>query len=100
MGSIFKRSRIRKDGREVDYWYIAYSINGKRKWEAVGEVHSVTKTMAKELLKKREQQVKLGQWDMLEAEVPALREFIPQYVEYLKDVKCNRTWKKSREHLK
>lgn len=100
MGSVFKRSRVRKDGRESDYWYIVYSINGKSKWEAVGEVASMTKTVAKELLKKREQQVKLGQWDMLEAEVPTLREFIPQYVEYLRDVKCNRTWKKSKEHLK
>lgn len=52
MGSVFKRSRVRKDGRESDYWYIVYSINGKRKWEAVGEVASMTKTVAKELLRK------------------------------------------------
>ncbi len=38
MGSVFKRTRVHKDDRKVTYWYIAYSINGKRKWEAVGEV--------------------------------------------------------------
>jgi integrase len=100
MGSVFKRSRVHQNGGEVDYWYIVYSINGKRKWEAVGEVGSMTKSVAKDLLRKREQQVKLGQWDMLEVQVPTLREFVPQYVDYLRDVKCNRTWKKSREHLK
>ncbi len=37
MGSVFKRIRVHKSGRKVNYWYIVYSINGKRKWKAVGE---------------------------------------------------------------
>lgn len=99
MGSVFKRTRVHKGGRKMAYWYIVYSINGKRKWEAVGEEGLITKTAARELLKKREQQVKLGQWDMLEAKIPTLHQIIPKYVEYLRDVRHNRTWKKSKEHL-
>jgi len=98
MGTVFKRTRVHKNGKHFDYWYISYSINGKRKWEAAGEIGPVTKTMARELLKKREQQVKLGQWDMLEAEIPMLSEFIPQYIAHIRDNKQNRTWRKSEEH--
>jgi len=100
MGTVFKRKRINKDGKETFYWYLAYAINGKRKWESAGVAGLVTKTMARELLKKREQQVKLGQWDMLEAEIPTLSAFIPKYIEHIRDIKQNRTWRKSEEHLK
>jgi len=100
MGTVFKRKRINKDGKETFYWYIAYSLNGKRKWESAGEAGHVTKTMARELLKRREQQVKLGQWDMLEAEIPTLSEFMPKYIEHIRDIKQNRTWRKSEQHLK
>ena len=61
MGSIFVRTRTHKGGKMADYWVIEYRVNGKPRRETVGKIGIVTKTIARELLKKRELQVKLGQ---------------------------------------
>lgn len=92
MGSVFERTRIHKDGKKASYLYIVYSVNGKRKWESAGQVGVITKTYARELLKKRERQVKLEQWDMIEVKVPTLDEFSNYYIEYIRDIKHNRSW--------
>jgi site-specific recombinase XerD len=52
------------------------------------------------MLRKMEQKVKLGQYDMLDAEIPTLGEFAEDYIEYQRDVKQKRSWKKDVEHLK
>jgi len=35
--SEFKRSRMDKNGKKKEYWYIRYTLNGKDKWESVYE---------------------------------------------------------------
>jgi hypothetical protein len=78
MGSVFVRTRTHKHGKKVDYWVIEYRVNGKPRRETAGKVGIVTKTIARELLKKRQLQVKLGQWDMIEVKIPTLSLFTPE----------------------
>lgn len=94
MGSVFVRTRTHKDSKKADYWVIEYRVNGKPRRETVGKVGIVTKSIAKELLKKRELQVKLGQWDMIGAEIPTLNEFANGYMKHVRDVMKKRSWKR------
>jgi integrase len=73
---------------------IEFRLNNKTKREAVGKKNLVTKTMAREVLKKREQQVKLGQLDMLDNEVPTFRSFSKNYVHYITQINKKRSWKR------
>jgi integrase len=100
MGSIFLRTRIHKDGKKADYWCIEYRVNGKTRRETVGKKEVVTKTIARELLKKRELQVKLGQWDMIDAIIPTLNEFAEEYLKYVRDVVKKRSWSRDVFSLK
>jgi len=61
MGSVFLRG---------DSWVGEYRVNGKPKRKTFGKKGVITKTLAKEMLKKIEQKVKLGQYDMLDARIP------------------------------
>ncbi|MEX1000147.1 MAG: hypothetical protein WD000_09380 [Thermodesulfobacteriota bacterium] len=54
----------------------------------------MTKTIAKEVLKKREQVVKLGQEDLLDADIPALDRFAKEYLSYVRDTVKKRSWKR------
>lgn len=86
MGSVFLRG---------DSWVGEYKDRGKIKRKALGKKGVVTKTMAKEMLKKIEQKIKLGQYDMLDAEIPILKEFAKAYIEYQRDVKQIRSHDRS-----
>jgi site-specific recombinase XerD len=57
----------------------------------VGKVGIVTKTIARELLEKRELQVKLGQWDLIGTEIPSLNEFTNEYLKYERNVAKKRS---------
>jgi len=76
MGSVFLRG---------ESWVIEYNLNGKTKRESIGKKGIATKTMAKEVLKERERQVKLGQYDMLEASIPTFNNFKDEYLTYVRD---------------
>lgn len=91
MGSVFLRG---------DSWVGEYKDRGRIKRLTFGKKGVVTKTMAKEMLRKVEQKVKLGQYDMLDATIPTLGEFSRDYIEYQRDVRQKRSWKKDTEHLK
>lgn len=92
MGSVFSRG---------DSWVIEYrKPDGKLKRESVGKRSLITKTMAREILRKKESQIKLGLYDMLEAVIPALADFSKEYLEYQKEVKQKRSWRKDEAHLK
>ena len=47
---VFKRTRKNAEGKTTSYYYIRYMLNGKMKWESVGEVGKVTKSVAEALL--------------------------------------------------
>ena len=72
---VFKRWIKSQGGSKTAYWYIRYTVNGKEKWESVGKAGEITKTVAQRILEERKRMVRLGQWDMIEAEVPTISEF-------------------------
>ncbi len=90
MGTTFIRGNSR---------VIEYRVNGKLKRESIGNKILVTKTMAREIIKKREQQIKLGQYDMLESKIPTLTQFSSEYIKYQKEINQKRSWKKDESHI-
>jgi len=97
---VFKRTRKNNNGKKTDFWYIRYSVSNVIKWEAVGKVGVVTKDIANAKLAERKKQIKMGQLDMLNNDIPTLKVFSTEFVNYQKDVKQNRSWKKDEAHLK
>ncbi len=97
---VFKRTRKSTDGKVINYFYIRYMLNGKMKWESVGKVGNVTKTVAEALLAERKKQIKLGQLDEIRADIPTLPDFAKEYLHYVKDVKKKRSWKKDEVTLR
>ncbi len=84
MGTVFKRG---------DNWVIEYKKpNGRLRRESIGKMGVATKSMAKEVLRKREQQIKLGQYEMLEAKIPTIAQFTDEYILFIRDIKQNRSW--------
>lgn len=86
MGSVFQRGNS---------WVIEYKLNGKTKRESLGKKGIATKTMAKEILNKREQQVKLGQYDMLDAVIPTFDEISSDYLYHREHVKQIKTYSRT-----
>ena len=92
MGSVFKRK---------DSWVMEYKDqNGKIRRKSVGKVGVVTKTAAREVLRKREQQIKLGQYEMIEAKIPTISDFSDVYIKYVRDIKRNRSWEAAQYQIK
>ena len=76
---------------------IEYKLpNGKTKRETIGKTGIVTKTMAKQILQEKERQVKLGQYDMLEARIPTIVEYSEEYLDYQENVKQIRSFVRTR----
>jgi len=102
----FKRLRKNKNGKNKEFWYIRYLLNGKDKWELVGEVGIVTKAVAQARLAERKRQIRLGQLDLIGADIPTLSDYTDDYITYLRDIKQNKSWacavyyfKKINQHL-
>lgn len=85
MGSIFLRNNS---------YVIEYRDRGKVKRETIGKKGIVTKSMAREVLKQRESDVKLGKYGMLDNEIPTLLEFSKDYMKYVRDTVKKRSWKR------
>lgn len=94
---VFKRWRKSQDGRKTAHWYIRYAVNGKVKWESIGEVGRITKTVAQGKLEERKRQVRLGQLEMIGARIPTVAEFRDEYMSYVRDIIAKRSW--SRDEL-
>lgn len=99
MGQVFKRKVKSSNGHITQYWYIRYRLRGKDKWESVGRVGQITKHVAQTILSERERQIRLGQLDMIETEIPTLNEFSKEYIEYVRDIKKKRSWTRDQELL-
>lgn len=83
MGSVFLRG---------DTWVGEFKDRGKLKRKALGKKGVVTKTIAREMLKKIEQKVKLGQYEMLDAVIPSIEDFAKDYMSYVRDTVKKRSW--------
>lgn len=98
MGSVFLRKcRCKKcrEGKEGHggVWVIKYwERNGKIKQESVGKRGVMTKTIAKEILNKREQSVKLGHEGMSDVDIPTFDKISAEYLQHQKDVKQIRSY--------
>ena len=82
--SVFKRTIKTKQGKS-QYWYIDYTLNGKRKWESVGRVGEATKADARKLLALRRTEILQGKFKTPDKRVvPTFAEFAKEYLEYAK----------------
>jgi len=89
----------KRKGNKHDFWYIRYQLNGRDKWESVGQVGVVTKTVAQNVLRERKRQISLGQYDIIGVEIPTIAEFEKEYITYIRDIKNNRSWKLAEYYL-
>jgi hypothetical protein len=69
-----------------------FRVTGKTRRKTFGKKGIVTKTQAREMLRKIKQQVKLGQYDMLDTEIPILTEFAKKYIQHVRDTVQRRSW--------
>jgi len=95
---VFKRLITSKKG-ETPYWYIRYTVNKKLKWESIGKVGEVTKSVADAVLAERKKQIRLGTYDMLRADIPTVSEYKDEYYNYIKDIKQIRSHIRTKQVL-
>src|SRR3990172_9583516 len=82
---VFKREIKGKDGGKHEYWYIDYVLDGKRKWESVGQVGTFSKQHAKKLLALRKTEILQGKFNAPKPKViPTFSEFARDYLEFAK----------------
>ncbi|MGE5446036.1 MAG: tyrosine-type recombinase/integrase [Ignavibacteriales bacterium] len=99
--SVYKRTIVSKGGKKSLYWYVEVSTpNGKKIKRSIGKVGEMTKAVAREVEQELKRKVKLGQWDMIQAEIPTFNDFIPDFISYLRDIKQNRAWKQAEDCVK
>ena len=85
---VFRRTIKGKDGKKREYWYIDYTVDGKRKWESVGAVGEVSKDIAKKLLALRKTEIVQDKLNAPKPKViPTFSEFTRQYLEFAKGSK-------------
>src|SRR3989304_9613448 len=79
---VFRRTFKGKDGKK-EYWYIDYALDGKRKWESVGQVGIVSKEHAKKLLAHRKTEILQGKYNAPKPKViPTFSEFAKEHLEF------------------
>ena len=62
---VFKRWIKGKNGSKTAYWYMRYLHNGKDKWESVGKVGEVTKSVAQSKLDRKKRRINKGKYQSL-----------------------------------
>lgn len=99
--SVYKRTIVSKDGKKSLYWYVEVSSpNGKKIKRSIGKVGEMTKAVARKVELELKHKIKLGQWDMIQANIPTFNEFISEYIDYQKNIKQNRRWELSEYAVK
>jgi len=95
---VFKRTRISKQGKKTDYWYMRYVINGKETWKSAGKVGEITKTVAQKILEDIKRNIRMGtyQFDVKNVNLESLEK---DYIDYVKNIRQIRTWDKRVEHM-
>ncbi len=88
MGSVFLRG---------ESWVGEYKDRGKVRRKTFGSKGVITKTLAREMLRRLELNVKLGQYEMLDTEIPTFTDYAKVYVAYQRDVKRIRSHERTRQ---
>ena len=91
MGAVFLRGNS---------WVCEYRVNGKVKRKTLGKKGIITKTQAREILRKIEQKIRLGQYDMINNHIPTLKDFVEMYIQYIRDTLQRRAWYRYQYGLK
>ena len=94
---VFKRWHESKDGTKTPYWYYRLWHNGREIKRSVGEAGIVTKTQAKRVMEETKRRLRLGEYDIIDAQIPTLSKFAEEYVEYQRDVKQIRSHGRTKE---
>ena len=95
---VFKRTRTNKDGKKVDFWYMRYVLNGKETWKSAGKVGEITKTVAQKILEDIKRSIRMGTYQY-DVESVILASLEKDYINYVKNIKQLRTWKKRVEQI-
>lgn len=95
---VFKRWVKSKGGDKTAYWYIRYTVNGKDKWESVGKVGQITKTVAQRKLEDKKRKIRRGVYDY--ADNVTLEILKTDYIKYITQTKQLRTSKKREKQFK
>jgi len=93
---VFKRWVKSKKGKTA-YWYARYQVNGKDKWESVGKVGEITKTVAEKKLLEVKRKIKMGVYEYEDVNI-TLESLENEYIIHVKEIKELRTWKKRKQH--
>ena len=92
---VFKRWITNNKGKTA-YWYARYRVNGKDKWESVGKVGEITKTVAESILAEKKKQIRLGTYEIMNTDIPTINEFSSDYYKYIKDIKQIRSYERTK----
>lgn len=99
--AIYKRKVKNKSGKVTEYWYIEVSRPGGRKIKkSIGKAGIATKAMAREEETKLKKKIRKKQLGMEEIDIPILNDIKNEYLEYVRDVKNKRSWKRDEELLR
>jgi hypothetical protein len=81
---VFKRTRISKQGKKTNYWYMRHVINGKETWKSAGKVGEVTKTVAQIMLEDIKRNIRMAtyQFDVKNVNLESLEK---DYIDYTTD---------------
>jgi len=97
---VFKRKIKNKNGKHSEVYYGRIDINKKNKWFSLGKVGIITKAVAESRLHEIKKKVRLGLVEEINTDIPTLSGFSIDYIEYQRDIKQKRSWKKDESHLK
>jgi integrase len=82
------------------HYYIRFSADGKVVRKSVGRKGVITKTVAKQVLDEEKRKARLGELGIDKHKMPALEAISKEYINYQRNIKQKRSWKKDQEHLR
>ncbi|MDA2918961.1 site-specific integrase [Desulfobacterota bacterium AH_259_B03_O07] len=92
--AVVERIIERKDGKKSVYIYIEIPLpNGRKLKRSFGKKGLVTKTQARLYEQELKRKIKMGQLDVVQADITTFNEFVSDFISYLKNIKKNRAWK-------
>ena len=99
--AVVKRPIKNKNGKINYYWYIELPLpRGRTLKRSVGKVGIATKSMARAMETDYKKKIKRNELGMEESDIPTLNEIKYDYIEYVRDVKKKRSWKRDEELLR
>jgi hypothetical protein len=99
--SVYKRRVKSSKGKITEYWYVeVHKPDGGTIKRSMGKAGQVTKAVARQYEADLKKKIRLGQLDMVKAEIPTLNDIKGEYIKYVRDVKQKRSWQRDEELLR